>query len=76
MPHFDTLQADLNAARKALDQSRVHVRGTIVSDAGSRRIELRRDLADDEVFDGLRIDVMPTLGAGMSCAQIRELFAR
>ena len=51
---FDTLQADLNAARKALDKPRVLVVGTIYSDAKNRKIELRRDLADDEVIDVLR----------------------
>ena len=54
MPLFDTLQSDLNAARKALDKPRVLVLGTILSDAKNRRIELRRDLADDEVIDVLR----------------------
>lgn len=51
---FDRLQADLNAARKAQDKARVLVLGTIFSDAKNRKIELRRDLADDEVVDVLR----------------------
>ena len=51
---FDTLQADLNSARKALDKPRVLVLGTIYSDAKNRKIELRRDLTDDEVVDVLR----------------------
>ncbi|MDQ2666078.1 MAG: GatB/YqeY domain-containing protein [Gemmatimonadota bacterium] len=54
MPLFDTLQTDLNAARKALDKPRVLVLGTIYSDAKNRKIELRRDLTDDEVVDVLR----------------------
>ena len=54
MPLFDTLQSDLNAARKALDKPRVLVIGTIYSDAKNRKIELRRDLTDDEVIDVLR----------------------
>ena len=54
MPLFDTLQTDLNAARKAQDKARVLVLGTIFSDAKNRKIELRRDLTDDEVIDVLR----------------------
>src|SRR6478672_9804110 len=54
MPLFDTLQSDLNAARKALDKPRVLVLGTIFSDAKNKKIELRRDLTDEEVIDVLR----------------------
>ena len=54
MPLFDILQADLNAARKAQDKARVLVLGTIYSDAKNRKIELRRDLTDDEVVDVIR----------------------
>lgn len=54
MPLFDILQADLNAARKAQDKPRVLLLGTIFSDAKNRKIELRRDLTDDEVIDVLR----------------------
>ena len=54
MTLLDTLQADLNAARKAQDKPRVLVLGTIFSDAKNRKIELRRDLTDDEVIDVLR----------------------
>jgi hypothetical protein len=54
MALFDTLQNDLNAARKAQDKPRVLVLGTIFSDAKNRKIELRRDLTDDEVIDVLR----------------------
>ena len=54
MSLFDTLQADLNAARKAQDKPRVLVLGTIYSDAKNRKIELRRDLTDDETVDVIR----------------------
>jgi len=54
MPLFDQLQSDLNSARKAQDKPRVLVLGTIFSDAKNRKIELRRDLSDDEVVDVLR----------------------
>lgn len=54
MTLFDTLQSDLNAARKAQDKPGVLVLGTIFSDAKNRKIELRRDLTDDEVVDVLR----------------------
>jgi uncharacterized protein YqeY len=51
---YDTLQADLNAARKAQDKPRVLVVGTIFSDVKNKKIEVRRDLTDDEVIDVLR----------------------
>ena len=54
MTLFDTLQSDLNAARKAQDKPGVLVLWTIFSDAKNRKIELRRDLTDDEVVDVLR----------------------
>ncbi len=54
MPLYDTLQADLNAARKAGDKPRVLVLGTIFSDVKNRKIELRRDVTDEEVVDVLR----------------------
>ena len=54
MPLFDILQADLNAARKAQGKPRVLLLGTIYSDAKNRKIEVRRDLTDDEVIDVLR----------------------
>jgi uncharacterized protein YqeY len=54
MALFETLQQDLNAARKAHDKARTLVLGTIISDAKNRRIELRRELTDDEVIDVLR----------------------
>jgi uncharacterized protein YqeY len=54
MSLFDRLQSDLNTARKAQDKARVLVLGTIFSDAKNKKIELRRDLTDDEVIDVLR----------------------
>ena len=54
MPLFDTLQSDLNAARKAQDKARVLVLSTIFSDVKNKKIEVRRDLTDDEVIDVLR----------------------
>ena len=54
MSLFDRLQADLNAARKAQDKARVLVLGTIFSDAKNKKIEVRRDLTDEEVIDVLR----------------------
>lgn len=51
---FDRLQSDLNASRKAQDKPRTLVLGTIIADAKNQKIELRRDLTDDEVIDVLR----------------------
>jgi uncharacterized protein YqeY len=51
---FARLQAELNASRKAQDKPRTLVLGTIISDAKNRRIELQRELTDDEVMDVLR----------------------
>ena len=48
------LQGDLNASRKAQDKPRTMLLGMILSDAKNRRIELQRDLTDDEVVDVLR----------------------
>src|SRR3954462_13572808 len=54
MALFDTLQTDLNTARKAQDKARVLVLSTIFSDAKNKKIELRRELTDEEVIDVLR----------------------
>lgn len=55
MPELlDRLQGDLNTARKAQDKPATLLLGTIISDAKNRRIELRRELTDDEVVDVLR----------------------
>jgi uncharacterized protein YqeY len=48
------LQSDLNASRKAGDKDRTLLLGTILSDAKNREIELKRDLADDDVVDVIR----------------------
>ena len=48
------LQSDLNAARKAQDRDRVLVLGTVLSELKNREIEVRRELADDDVVDVLR----------------------
>ena len=50
----ETLQAALNAARKAQDKNRTLVLGTILANLKNRRIELRRDPTDDEVAEVLR----------------------
>ena len=55
MPQLaDTLQGDLNTARKAQDKALTLVLGTVLADVKNRRIELRRDPTDDEVLDVLR----------------------
>ena len=48
------LQGDLNAARKSQDKPLTLLLGTILADAKNRRIELRRDLTDDDVVEVLR----------------------
>ena len=48
------LQGDLNAARKAGDKAGTLLLGTILADVKNRRIELRRDLTDDDVIEVLR----------------------
>ena len=48
------LQNDLNAARKAQDKAAILLLGTILSDTKNRRIELMRELTDDDVRDVLR----------------------
>ncbi|GLC27444.1 GatB/YqeY domain-containing protein [Roseisolibacter agri] len=50
----DRLQQDLNDARKAQDKALVLVLGTVLSDVKNKRIELRRDPADEDVVDVLR----------------------
>ena len=53
-PLLARLQDDLTAARKSQDKARVLLLGTIIADAKNREIELKRDLADDDVTDVLR----------------------
>jgi len=48
------LQSDLNVARKARDRSATLVLGTILADIKNRKIELRREPVDEDVFDVLR----------------------
>jgi uncharacterized protein len=48
------LQADLNAGRKAQDRPRVLLLGTVLADIKNRRIEVQRDLTDDDVREVLR----------------------
>lgn len=51
------LEADLVTARKAQDKLRTVLVSTVLSDVKNRRIELRRDLTDDDVIDVLRKSV-------------------
>ena len=51
---LNRLQADLNTARKAQDKPRTLLLGTILSETKNRRIEVRRDLTDDDVIEVLR----------------------
>jgi uncharacterized protein len=48
------LQDDLNTARKAQDRPLTLLLSTLLADAKNRRIELRRDLTDEEVTEVLR----------------------
>lgn len=48
------LQADLNTSRKAQDKPRTLLLGTILADLKNRRIELQRDLTDEDVGEILR----------------------
>lgn len=45
----ERIRADLNAARRARDARRVSLLGTLLSEIKNRRIELGRDLGDDDV---------------------------
>ena len=48
------LQGDLTAARKAQDKTLTLTLGTVLADLKNRKIELLRDLTDDDVIDVLR----------------------
>jgi uncharacterized protein YqeY len=48
------LQNDLNAARKAKDKAATLLLGTILADLKNRRIELLRDLTDEDAHEVLR----------------------
>ncbi|HEU4641238.1 MAG TPA: GatB/YqeY domain-containing protein [Gemmatimonadaceae bacterium] len=51
---MDRLQSDLNAARKAQDKAGTLLLGTVLADLKNRRIELRRELTDDDAREVLR----------------------
>ena len=51
---FTRLQSELVSARKAQDKPRTLLLSTIISDAKNRKIELMRDLTDDDVVDVIR----------------------
>jgi uncharacterized protein YqeY len=51
---FETLQADMNTARKAQDKALTLVLGTILADVKNRRIELRREPTNEEIVEVLR----------------------
>lgn len=51
---LDRLQSDLNTARKAQDKGATLLLGTVLAEAKNRKIELRRDLTDDDVIDVVR----------------------
>jgi uncharacterized protein YqeY len=51
---MDRLQSELNASRKAQDKAQTLLLGTILADVKNKRIELMRDLTDDDVIDVLR----------------------
>ena len=48
------MQGDLNAARKSQDKAATLLLSTVLADVKNKRIELRRDPADDDVVDVLR----------------------
>ena len=50
----DRLQSDLNSSRKAQDKNATLLLSTILADVKNKRIELQRDLVDDDVIDVLR----------------------
>ncbi|HEU4829596.1 MAG TPA: GatB/YqeY domain-containing protein [Gemmatimonadales bacterium] len=53
-PLAESLQAAMNAARKAQDKDRTLVLGTIIANLKNRRIELRREPTEDEVVEVIR----------------------
>lgn len=48
------LQSDLNATRKAQDKAGTLLLGTVLADLKNRRIELKRELTDEEAREVLR----------------------
>jgi uncharacterized protein YqeY len=51
---METVQAALNAARKAQSKERILVLGTILANLKNRQIELRRPVTDDETVEVIR----------------------
>jgi len=51
---LDRIQADLVTARKAQDKPRTLLLSTLLSEAKNKKIELQRDLTDDDVVDVVR----------------------
>lgn len=51
---FSRMQDELNMSRKAKDKTRTLLLSTIISDVKNKRIELMRDLTDDDVIDVVR----------------------
>ena len=51
---FSRMQDELNASRKAQDKAQTLLLSTIISDAKNKKIELMRDLTDDDVIDVIR----------------------
>lgn len=51
---LERMQADLNTARRGQDRVAVLVIGTTLSEANNRKIELRRELTDDDTMDVVR----------------------
>ena len=51
---FSKMQDELNASRKAQDKTRTLLLSTIISDVKNKKIELMRDLTDDDVVDVVR----------------------
>ena len=51
---FSRMQDELNISRKAKDKTRTLLLSTIISDVKNKRIELMRDLTDDDVIDLIR----------------------
>jgi hypothetical protein len=51
---LDRLQTDLVVARKAQDKARTLLLSTLLSEVKNKRIELQRDLTDDDVVDVVR----------------------
>lgn len=53
-PLLVRLQADQATARRAQDKNRVLLLGMMISEIKNREIELKRDVADDDIIDVVR----------------------